>query len=69
MLELFFVVLLSSRKHLAFLFLYRFKCIGPSKRYQLVIYKVSACHCRGGSACHCEGLFRSNQYTTRYFVT
>ncbi|QII11063.1 hypothetical protein KsCSTR_16840 [Candidatus Kuenenia stuttgartiensis] len=20
-------------------------------------------------ACHCEGLFRSNQYTTRYFVT
>ncbi|QII10606.1 hypothetical protein KsCSTR_12270 [Candidatus Kuenenia stuttgartiensis] len=49
MLELFFVVLLSSRKHLAFLFLYRFKCIGPSKRYQIVIYKVSACHCRGGA--------------------
>ncbi|QII13871.1 hypothetical protein KsCSTR_44910 [Candidatus Kuenenia stuttgartiensis] len=62
MLELFFVVLLSSRKHLAFLFLYRFKCIGPSKRSLLVIVG-------GGSACHCEGLFRSNQYTTRYFVT
>ncbi|QII12789.1 hypothetical protein KsCSTR_34100 [Candidatus Kuenenia stuttgartiensis] len=45
--KLFFVVLLSSWKHLAFLFLYRFKCIGPSKRYQLVIARVSACHCEG----------------------
>ncbi|QII10895.1 hypothetical protein KsCSTR_15160 [Candidatus Kuenenia stuttgartiensis] len=41
----------------------------PVQMYR-AIQKVSACHyCMGVSACHCEGLFRSNQYTTRYFVT
>ncbi|QII14090.1 hypothetical protein KsCSTR_47120 [Candidatus Kuenenia stuttgartiensis] len=40
MLKLFFVVLLLSRKHPAFPFLYRFKCIGPSKGPQLVIAGV-----------------------------
>ncbi|QII11369.1 hypothetical protein KsCSTR_19900 [Candidatus Kuenenia stuttgartiensis] len=38
--KLFFVVLLPSWKHLAFLFLYRFKCI-------MAIQKVSACNREG----------------------
>ncbi len=34
-------------KRLAFLFLYQFKCIGLFKRSQLIIARVSACHCEG----------------------